>query len=373
MGYSGLIVHPKKWRSPHPFQLQSGRKLPFLELGYETYGELNPRGDNAVLICHALTHSSHVAGKHRESDLQPGWWDGLVGPGKYIDTDNYFVICINCLGGCHGSTGPASQNPETGKPFGGDFPVITISDMVVSQKMLADHLGIDHFFAVIGGCMGGFQVLEWMVHFPEKIKNAVSIATAPQTSAHSLALWEVIRQAVMSDPKWQKGHYYETGGPVTGMGLASIFGMMLWMSPDIMAEKFGRRRLPGADAYTLEPEFEIQQFFRELTRNPGGSIDPNTLIFLTRAMDYFDITLGKPSLQEKLESFSGNTLLISYDSDWRYPPREMEKLNHTFQAAHISSTHKTLKSAFGHGAFHIEPVNVGREIKAFLSMVRAGH
>ncbi len=369
MGNSGLIVQPRKWRCNSPLLLTSGQELPFFELGYETHGKLNPEQHNAILICHALTHSSHFAGKHEATDPKPGWWDGVVGPGKSIDTDHYFVICINCLGGCHGSTGPSSQNPETGKPFGGDFPVITISDMVNSQKILADHLGIDYFVAVVGGCMGGGQVLEWMIRFPEKVKNAIVISTTPKASAHTLALWEVTRQAIMSDPKWQQGHYYETGVPKKGMGLASMFGMMVWMSPEIMTEKFGRRTIQKSVHYTLESEFEIQLLFQKIGQNAGGNIDPNTLIYLTMAMDYFDLTQGDDSLDKKMAAFSGQALLISFDSDWRYPREEMEKLNKTLKAAGIHSIHKTLKSPFGHGAFHMEPQKVGQEIKTFLSSI----
>ncbi len=373
MGDSCLIVKPREWHCKDPLLLTSGQELASFKLGYETHGELNPEKDNGILICHALTHSSHCAGKFAATDPGPGWWDGVIGPGKSIDTDHYFVICINCLGGCHGSTGPSSQYPVTGKPYGGDFPVITITDMVASQKRLADHLGIERFAAVVGGCMGGFQVLEWMVRFPENVQNVIAISTAPRTSPHTLALWEVTRQAIMSDPKWQKGHYYETGAPKKGMGLASMFGMMLWMPLEIMEEKYGRRTLQKSLHYTLKPEFEIQQLFQKIGQNAGGTIDPNTLIYLTRAMDYFDLTQGDEPLDRILTAFSGKALLLSVDSDWRYPCQEMEELNQIFQTAGIQSTHNTLQSPFGHGAFHMDPQKAGQEINAFLTSVYSGN
>lgn len=349
---------------PGPFALASGACLPELTMGYEQYGAMNPDKDNVILVCHGLTHSCHAAGRHGPKDDKPGWWDDLIGPGKALDTDRWCVLCINCLGGCHGSTGPGSPDPRTGKPYGLRFPVITIADIVDAQKLLLDHLGVGRLQAVIGGCMGGFQVLEWLLRHPERVASAVAISTAMQTSAHTLALWEVVRQAIMCDPHFAGGDYYNGPGPRTGMGLASMFGMLTWMDHAIMERKFGRTRLTGR-TFSLEPEFAIQHFFARLRENAGGGLDPNSLIYLTRAMDYFDL----PARAEPSSLFAGRTqpvLLLSYATDWRYPPQETERLRAALCAAGMPCTHHTLDSPFGHGAFHCDPAGSADPIGKFL-------
>lgn len=358
------LVTPRSVHLPGPFPLASGARLPELTMGYEQYGVMNPNKDNVILVCHGLTHSCHAAGRHSPKDDKPGWWDGLIGPGKALDTDRWYVLCINCLGGCHGSTGPGTTDPRTGKPYGLRFPVITIADIVDAQKLLLDYLGIVRLRAVIGGCMGGFQVLEWLLRHPERVASAVAISTAMQTSAHTLALWEVTRQAIMCDPHFAGGDYYNGPRPRTGMGLATMFGMLTWMDRTVMERKFGRTRLAGR-TFSLEPEFAIQNFFAGLRDNAGGGLDPNSLIFLTRAMDYFDL----PAQAEPSTLFAGRTqpvLLLSYTSDWRYPPQEMERLRAALRAAGMPCTHNTLDSPFGHGAFHCDPAGVATPIREFL-------
>ena len=358
------LVTPCSARLPGPFPLASGARLPELTMGYEQYGVMNPNKDNVILVCHGLTHSCHAAGRHSPKDEKPGWWDGLIGQGKALDTDRWCVLCINCLGGCHGSTGPGTTDSRTGKPYGLRFPVITIADIVDAQKLLLDYLGIGRLRAVIGGCMGGIQVLEWLLRHPERVGSAVAISTAMQTSAHTLALWEVIRQAIMCDPHFSGGDYYNGPGPRTGMGLATMFGMLTWMDRTVMERKFGRTRLTGR-TFSLEPEFAIQNFFAGLRDNAGGGLDPNSLIYLTRAMDYFDL----PAQAEPSTLFAGRTqpvLLLSYASDWRYPPQEMERLRAALLAAGVPCTHCTLDSPFGHGAFHCDPAGVGAPIGEFL-------
>lgn len=366
-----MIVHPRNWHSDSPLPLESGRKLSSFTLGYETYGRLNPARDNAVLVCHGLTHSCHAAGRHAPDDPRAGWWDAIIGPDKPLDTDHWFVICINCLGGCHGSTGPSSINPSSGRPFAADFPVLTIADMVLSQKRLLDDMDVTSLAGVIGGCMGGFQVLEWLTRFPGSVRNAVALSTAPKASAHTLALWEVVRQAVMSDPDWHGGAYYDApqgNGPRRGMGLASMFGMMLWMDRQIMEEKYGRRQLNPRLGYSLAPDYQIQELFQNIGQNAGGGIDANSLIYLTKAMDYFDLTAGSPPRLEDFTDFSGRLLLLSYAGDWRYPPREMEDFKRRLTSMGVRATHRTLDSPYGHGAFHLDPGGAGQAIERFLSL-----
>lgn len=359
-----MIVTPLTARFTEPMTLESGAVLDQFVIAYETYGSLNPHADNAILVCHGLTHSCHAAGRHTAGDPAAGWWDAVIGPGKPIDTDRYFVICSNCLGGCHGSSGPSSINPQTDRPYGLDFPVVTISDMVNSQRRLLERLGITSLYAVIGGCMGGQQALTWMVEYPSMVRHAVVIGATPQSSAHSLALWEVIRTGIMADPGFCGGAYYGGPGPKNGMGLIAMFGMMLWMSPEVMQQKFGRR-LKGQRRYSLDGEFEIQTCFRQLFANAAGGFDPNSLLYLTKAVDYFDLP-EKGALAELFGRFAGTALLVSYESDWRYSPGEMEGMAEAMRAAGIAVRHETLASPFGHGAFHLDTAGVGRVIAAYL-------
>jgi len=352
---------------PEPLRLTSGRRLHGYTLRFESYGTLSATRDNAVLICHGLTHNAHAAGRYDESDTVAGWWDNLVGPGKSIDTDRFYVICINCLGGCAGSTGPSSIDPHTECPYGLRFPVITIGDMVQSQKQLTDQLGINRFKSVIGGCMGGFQALEWMVRFPRIVDSTIIISTAWQSSAHTLALWQVLRQAIMDDPNFQNGDYYEGPGPIAGMGLASMFGMLIWMSTDMMAHRFGRSIEKASIDYTLDAEYSIQHFFNRIRKNSSSSFDPNSLIYLTKAMDYFDLTRGGILLPDVFRDCLAKVLLVSYNSDWRYPPEKMAIMSEAMAAAGLSTECKVLESPFGHGAFHCDSDGIGREINRFLN------
>lgn len=355
-------------RFDEPLPLTGGGSLPAYQIAYEVYGRLSPARDNAVLVCHGLTADAHAAGRHAPGDARPGWWDQAIGPGKPLDTGRYCVVCSNLLGGCGGSSGPGAINPATGRPWGLSWPVLTIADMVDAQARLADRLGVASFHAVLGGCMGGFQVLEWLARHPHRLDRAVVISAAARVSAHTLALWEVIREAIRRDPAFNGGDYYGGPGPAGGMGLATMFGMLIWMSREVMARRFGQRLAKGErPAYSLEPEFAIQEFFQQVARSGGRGFDPNSLIYLTKAMDFFDLGRGRASLAEAFAGGRARVLLVSYLSDWRYPPQDSEELLLAMRAAGLEAEHRVLSSDFGHGAFIYDAQGVGRAMAQFLA------
>lgn len=347
--------------------LESGRVLNSFEIAYETYGKLNSEKDNCVLICHGLTSDAHVTGEGDVSSSRKGWWEPAVGPGKPFDTDKYFVICSNVIGGCGGSTGPSSIDTSSGKPYGLRFPVVTVRDMVKAQARLADRLGIETFHAAAGGCFGGFQVLEWMLGYPERIRNAIVISATPRTSTHNLGLWEVIRQAIIRDPDFNGGDYYGSKFPNSGFGLAQMFGLMIWMDRRVMHDRFGLRLInDGEPSYTLEPEFEFQAFIRSIGENAAGRFDPNSLIYLTKAMDYFNLTRGGASLSEILKNVVCRTLLIGYRTDWRYPPQEMAEISDALTQNQKPNQLEVLGSNFGHGAFMYDSEETLDTIRNFM-------
>jgi homoserine O-acetyltransferase/O-succinyltransferase len=363
-----MIVTPRSAVFDRPLSLDSGRELSEFTIGYETHGELNRAGDNAILICHGLTHDAHAAGKHTPDDARPGWWDLAIGPGKPFDSERYFVVCPNVIGGCGGSSGPASPDPNTGKPYALKFPVVTIGDMAAAQARLADRLGVERWRSVAGGCMGGYQVMEWMSRFPQRVASAVVISATPATSAHTLALWEVVRQAIMGDPNFNGGDYYDGDWPLAGLGLSSMVGMVIWMSRQVMAQRFGRK-LAGREelSYELEPDFAIQAFFQKIGDNADKRFDPNSLIYLTKAMDYFDLYRGRAELAEAFAGTGCQTLLVSYDSDWRYPSQEMEDIRLALAKVGAPVEHRILSSPFGHGAFAYDGEGLCKVLAEFLA------
>lgn len=335
-----------------PLRLQSGRILPKFEIAYETYGKKNADGSNAILICHGLTSDQHVT-NNNDTEVAPGWWQSVVGPGLAINTDRFFVVSANTLGGFGGSTSPASLNPINMRAYGISFPVITIADMVKAQCCLADKLGITSFYAIIGGCMGGFKVLEWLCKYPHRLKRAVLLSTSPKVSTYTQAIWNVARKAIQLDPCWNKGSYYGDGGiPRAGLALMSNIGALFWLDHEKMEKKFSNLPIhQGKALYTLDPDFEIEVFLDKLGHGAANKIDANSFLYLTRAMDYFDLIREYGSLEKALDGVRGRVLSISYTSDWRYPAEQLEQVHLALKRIGLETEHKVLDSAFGHGAF----------------------
>lgn len=354
-------------RFDHPLDLACGKTLPGFEVAYETYGTLNPARENAILVLHGLTGTQHAAGLALSGD-RPGWWDAAIGPGKAIDTDRYFVVSPNALGSYGGSTSPASPNPERNCAYGSDFPIVTIGDSVESQAQLADRLGIDRFHAIAGGCFGGFQAMEWMARYPARIGCSVVISATPRTSAHNTALWSVLRAAIRSDPNWNGGHYYDGPPPDAGLGLATMFGALFWMSREVFEAKFGLTRISGeVPEYGFESEYTVEAFLEGVSRNAAGRIDANALLYLTRAIDYFDLSRGHANLAESFAGYSAPTLLVSYTNDWRYPAEDMDEIAVALEHNGTPCRHETLDSPAGHGGFLYDTERLAPLLSAFLS------
>lgn len=354
-------------RFDQPLTLDSGAVLPRVDVAYETYGELNTAADNAVLVLHGLTGTQHAMGVSPDSD-RPGWWDAAIGPGKAIDTERYFVVSPNALGSYGGSTSAASPDPNTNRAYGSRFPIATIGDSVESQVRLTDRLGISRYRAILGGCFGGFQAMEWMARHPDRVGSAVVISATPRTSAHNTALWSVLRAAIRSDPNWKGGDYYDGPAPDAGMGLAAMFGALFWMSREVFESKFGLRRIASEEpAYGFEPEYAVEEFLEGVNRNAAGRIDANALLYLTRAIDYFDMSRGHVDLAAAFSGYAAPSLLISYTGDWRYPAEDMEEIATALRSNGTACRHETLDSPAGHGGFLYDTERLAPLISAFLS------
>lgn len=332
--------------------LESGALLAPVTLAYETYGTLNEKKSNAILVLHALSGDAHAAGVHTGQN-NSGWWDSMIGPGKAFDTSKYFVICSNVLGGCKGSTGPSSVNPKTGKPYGLDFPLISIGDMVNAQKYLVDHLGIEKLLSVVGGSMGGMQVLSWLVKYPERIRSAIPIATAVKHSPQQIAFDEVGRQAIMADPHWKSGNYYDGALPDKGLAVARMIGHITYMSDRSMAEKFGRQKKDGVEPFKFTADFEVEGYLRYRGDNFVKRFDANSYLYITKAMDNFDASEGKP-LQEALQGIKAKLLVIAFKSDWLYPAYQSKEIVKACKLSGIETTYCEINSTYGHDAFLLE-------------------
>lgn len=348
--------------------LEGGGKLKEVTVAYETYGKLNKEKSNAILICHALSGDAHVAGWH-DGDRKPGWWDIIIGPGKCLDTDKYFIICSNVIGGCKGSTGPSSINPETNMEYGLDFPIITISDMVNAQKKLIEHLDIKQLFAVVGGSMGGMQVLQWCVSYPNMVKLAIPIATAANSAPQQIAFNEVGRRAIISDPKWNGGSYYSGEVPKDGLSLARMIGHITYLSYESMYQKFGRR-LQDKEKYSFDfsLDFQVESYLHYQGESFVERFDANSYLYITKAMDYFDLTKNE-SLSEGFENVKAKFLVISVDSDWLYPPAQSKEIVMALTANNIDVSYHELKSPYGHDAFLLEEGQLNYIINGFLSEI----
>ena len=347
------IVTPQKLEFKQPLALRSGRVLPEYELMIETYGTLNAERSNAVLICHALSGHHHVAGYHSMAERKPGWWDSAVGPGKVIDTNKFFVVGLNNLGGCHGSTGPQSINPDTGKEYGPDFPVVTVRDWVNSQARLADRLGIQQWAAVVGGSLGGMQALRWSISYPERLRHCLVIASAPKLTAQNIAFNEVARQAISKDPEFFGGRYREHGPlPKRGLMLARMLGHITYLSDDAMREKFGRELRSGKLSFDFEADFQVESYLRYQGESFSESFDANTYLLMTKALDYFDPTVDYDGdLTTALGAAQCGYLLVSFTTDWRFSPARSREIVDALIAAGKRVSYAEVEAAQGHDAF----------------------
>lgn len=348
--------------------LDCGAALRNLTVAYETYGTLNRERTNAILILHAFTGDAHAAGIDHEG--KPGWWANMIGPGKGFDTDRYFVLCANVLGGCRGTTGPASINPETGRPYGLSFPVITIADMVRLQKALIDHLGIPKLLAVTGGSMGGMQALEWAVSYPEAVEACIPIATTARHSAQQIAFNEVGRQAIVADPHFNNGNFYGGPPPARGLAVARMVGHITYMSDESMREKFGRRlRDRESFSYGFDIDFEVESYLRYRGSQFVNRFDANSYLYITKAMDYFDLTNGAPSLAAALEKVQSRFLVISFTSDWLYPTYQSLEIVNALRSRNHDVTYCELSSSYGHDAFLVDVGEQTSMVRGFLARV----
>ncbi|WP_298206984.1 homoserine O-acetyltransferase [Ferrovum sp.] len=339
-----------------PLHLSSGAVLPQYQLVYETYGVLAEGKDNAVLVCHALSGSHHVAGQYAGDPRAVGWWENMVGPGKPVDTDRFFVIGVNNLGGCHGSTGPSSVNPVTGQPYGSGFPFLTVEDWVESQARLADHLGISTFAAVMGGSLGAMQALQWTIRFPERVRHALIIAAAPCLSAQNIGFNEVARQAITSDPHFHGGDFYAQGVvPERGLRLARMLGHITYLSDDAMMTKFGRELLGGTPRFSLEVEFEIESYLRHQGKKFSERFDANTYLIMTKALDYFDpARAAGGALARALKPVRAQFLVLSFTTDWRFSPARSREIVQALLDNRAVVSYAEIDSNQGHDAFLME-------------------
>lgn len=349
------------------FTLESGERIAPVTLAYETYGTLNPQRSNAVLLLHALSGDAHAAGFH-EGDKEPGWWDEMIGPGKAFDTDRYFVICSNVLGGCRGSTGPSSVNPATGRPYALAFPLITVRDMVNAQRALVDHLGIERLLCVVGGSMGGMQVLAWLAHYPKKVLSAIPIATALKHSPQQIAFNEVGRQAIMADPDWKGGDYYGGQVPAKGLAVARMIGHITYMSDVSMAEKFGRQKKSRTQPFKFTADFEVEGYLRYRGDNFVKRFDANSYLYITKAMDNFDL-LERKGLQDLFKGVTAKVLVIAFKSDWLYPAYQSKEIVKACKLAGVQVTYCEVDSTYGHDAFLLETEEETHLISHFLKKV----
>jgi len=350
---------------PDELTLDSGEKLGQITLAYETYGELNAKKSNVILILHALTGDTHASGPD-------GWWENLIGPGKGIDTDKYSVVCSNVIGGCKGSTGPSSTNPKTGKPYGSSFPLISIGNMVEAQKHLVEHLGIEKLLSVVGGSMGGMQVLQWMVSYPDKIRSAIPIATTLKHTPQQIAFNEVGRQAVMADPDWRNGDYYNHAPPVKGLAVARMIGHITYMSDTSMTEKFGRKTCADKGPFKFAADFEVEGYLRYRGDNFVKRFDANSYLYLTKAIDNFNILNGHP-LGSVFRGLKAKVLVLAFKSDWLYPAYQSQEIVKACKLAGVDASYCEITSTYGHDSFLLETEQETQLIGSFLKAVANGN
>jgi homoserine O-acetyltransferase len=357
--------------SPNKFILDNGKTLGPITVAYETYGRLNPEGDNVILVEHALTASAHAAGKHHPEDKYPGWWDVMIGPGKAFDTTKYFVICSNILGSCYGTTGPSSINPETGRPYGLSFPMISIRDMVRVQRELVKYLGIKRIRSVVGGSMGGMQAIEWALLYPEMVDSIILIASAARTSPQSIAIHRIGIQAIMDDPNWNNGDYYGKAFPEKGLAIARMLGHITYLSDKWLWEKFGRKHTdPATMKLNLNSKFEIESYLEYQGTKFVKRFDANSYIYLLRSIDIYDAAEGYGSLKESFKRIRCKRVFVSsFSSDWLYPTYQSEEIVEALEANNIDVVYHEIKSPYGHDSFLIEHEILTPLITDFLNSI----
>ena len=361
-----FIVQPEKFVI-NEFLLENGAILSPLEVAYECYGHLNAEKSNAILITHAFSGDAHAAFYH-EGDSRPGWWDVMIGPNKPFDTNRFFIICSNVIGGCQGTTGPSSINPRTGKQYALDFPQMTIRDMVYAQKKLIEYFGIEKLYSVAGGSMGGMQVLEWLVSFPQSMRSAIPIATTARHSPQQIAFDEVGRQAIMADPNWKGGHYYDSEYPKAGLSVARMVGHITYMSDKSMAEKFGRRTKLASENQKFQADFEVEGYLRNRGDYFVSRFDANSYLYISKAMDLFDASRGR-ALSECFYELDAKLLVISFKSDWLYPAYQSLEIVRACKVSGVPVSYLEIDSDYGHDSFLLETGKQANVVKHFLSRV----
>lgn len=355
-------IETKYFNHTKPFKFVRGGQLEELTLAYETYGQLNENRDNAVLVCHALSGHQHAAGVRTDDTKDVGWWDSMIGPGKPLDTDRFFVLSANNLGGCHGSSGPGSTDPATGKPYGPDFPLVQVEDWVEAQVLLADHLGVDTFAAVVGGSIGGMQALSWSVQHPRRVRTAVIVAGTPCLTTQNIAFNEIARQSIMRDPAFANGNFYGKQVPTAGLAVARMLGHVTYLSDADMEHKFGRERRPDSGI------FQIESYLRHQGDKFSGSFDANTYLLMTRALDSFDPAYAaNGDLAQALELATAKFLVVSFKQDWRFPPARSKELVAALLASGKHVSYAELGASGGHDAFLMDDDNYHRVVRGFMS------
>ncbi|HEX4985871.1 MAG TPA: homoserine O-acetyltransferase [Burkholderiales bacterium] len=365
------VVTPSIARFDEPIVLKSGARLDAYQLAYETYGTLNAERSNAVLVCHALNASHHVAGVYADDPENVGWWDNLIGPGKPVDTDRFFVVGVNNIGGCHGSTGPASIDPATGRQWGADFPVVTVEDWVEAQARLATRLGIGRFAAVMGGSLGAMQALQWAISQPQRLGHAIVIAAAPKLSTQNIAFNEVARQAITTDPDFHGGNYYSHGVvPRRGLRIARMIGHITYLSDDAMAEKFGRELREGRFKFNFDVEFQVESYLRYQADKFAERFDANTYLRITKALDYFDPAAAfGGDLNAALKQASAGFLVVSFTSDWRFSPARSREIVRALLHNRLDASYAEIDAPQGHDAFLMEDPRYHNLIRTYLGRI----
>lgn len=370
-GEVGLVA-PQDYVSDEPFTFDCGRTIPGFTLRYETYGRLNGTGDNAVLVCHALSGDHHCAGFHSLSDRKTGWWNNLIGPGKALDTNKYFVLCCNVIGGCQGSTGPLSTDPETGKPYGINFPIVSIRDMVRAQERWLRALGVTQLHGVVGGSMGGMQVLEWGITFPGFVRKLLAMATTARESAQAIAFNEVGRQAILQDPDWQDGNYAAGEGPRVGLAIARMMAHITYLSDASMARKFGRRTVAErADApdpeNAFDVQFEVESYLRYQGKSFTNRFDANSYLYITRALDQFDLAERAGSLEAAFAPVEADAMVVGFTSDWLFPMDQNRSIVTALLRAGKQASYAELETDLGHDSFLLESPQLYDLVRDFLA------